>query len=350
MKVYKEKQYLIFDFENGQTVKYDFATKTAIGKRGKPVKNLNAQLSNMTMNELIDCCTDEKYAKFLKFVQDEYPYAINNIGTILSKVPRYANYEQIFSAGLDVCVDSRFHKKINEIPKSLIKMAQTHNLTISDNFVDYWTHNPNAYIVAYQLEYLSLNDKDITGMLNQNFWNHIYPYEYVSYYNALIDSFGYNPKSLMLYIDRLVTFEAISPLYIFPELYDYAKMMAFISPKYDKYPKNFLTTHTIACRNFNRLKQEFSEDLFKKRIRKNYECTFGDYQFIYPSCTQDIKDEAVAQNNCVASYIDQVINGECHIMFLRKKDSPEKSLVTIEIRDNKIIQARRKYDDFVTHK
>ena len=111
MKVYKEKQYLIFDFENGQTVKYDFATKTAIGKRGKPVKNLNAQLSNMTMNELIDCCTDEKYAKFLKFVQDEYPYAINNIGTILSKVPRYANYEQIFSAGLDVCVDSRFHKK-----------------------------------------------------------------------------------------------------------------------------------------------------------------------------------------------------------------------------------------------
>ena len=26
MKVYKDKQFLVFDFENGKTVKYDFAT------------------------------------------------------------------------------------------------------------------------------------------------------------------------------------------------------------------------------------------------------------------------------------------------------------------------------------
>ena len=45
MKIYKEKQFLIFDFGNGSTVKYDFATKTAIGKKGKPVKNLCSQLN-----------------------------------------------------------------------------------------------------------------------------------------------------------------------------------------------------------------------------------------------------------------------------------------------------------------
>ena len=27
MKIYKEKQFLIFDFEDGRNVKYDFATK-----------------------------------------------------------------------------------------------------------------------------------------------------------------------------------------------------------------------------------------------------------------------------------------------------------------------------------
>ena len=39
MKVYKDKQFLVFDFENGKTVKYDFATKKAIGIKGKPVKD-----------------------------------------------------------------------------------------------------------------------------------------------------------------------------------------------------------------------------------------------------------------------------------------------------------------------
>ena len=67
--------------------------------------------------------------------------------------------------------------------------------------------------------------------------------------------------------------------------------------------------------------------------------------FIYPNCTQDIKDEAVQQNNCVASYIDRVIDGNCHVMFLRKKDNPEKSLVTIEIRHNRIVQAKRRFND-----
>ena len=36
MRVYKDRQYLIFDYEDGRTVKYDFATKTAIGIKGNP--------------------------------------------------------------------------------------------------------------------------------------------------------------------------------------------------------------------------------------------------------------------------------------------------------------------------
>lgn len=92
----------------------------------------------------------------------------------------------------------------------------------------------------------------------------------------------------------------------------------------------------------------FMEELFKKRINKQYECSFGDYIFIYPKSTQDIKDEAASQNNCVASYIDKVIDGKCHILFLRKKNKPDESLVTIEVRNNHIVQARRRFNDDVT--
>lgn len=305
----------------------------------------------MTMKELIECCEDEKYAKFLNFVRRKYPNYISNIGTILSKVPKYSRFEQIFSAGFDGIIDSNdFTKTINDIPKSLIKVARDRKVKISNRFCDYWKKNPDAHYMAYQLEFMSLTDEDINSILKRDAYDYVNgQYHYYSYYNKLIENYGYNPKSLLLYFDTLKTFEAIDDMYyLLRELEDYARMMSTISPKYEKYPRNFLTTHKIACRNYNRLKKEFSEEIFRTRINKDYECVFGEYQFIYPDSTQDIKDEAVSQNNCVASYIDKVIDGQCHIMFLRKKSKPNDSLVTIEIRNNKIVQAKRRFNDPVT--
>lgn len=352
IKVYKEKQFLIFDFEDGKTVKYDFATKTAIGKSGKTVKDLRTQLSGMTMRELIDCCQDEKYAKFLKFVQRKAYYPIENIGTILSRVPSYSNFEQIFSAGFDDIVDGGLRCTINEIPKSLIKFARERKIAISDKYCEFWRHNPDNHCVGYELDYNSLTDDNILTIwtIGRDEWDREqYRHNHYSYFNMLIDDYGYTAKALFKYIDTLKTYEALEDIYyVMKELYDYARMMKTISPKFDKYPRNFLTTHKIACRNYNRLKKEFSEEIFRKRITPDYECSFGDYQFIYPKSTQEIKDEAVQQNNCVASYIDSVIDGKCHIMFLRKKDLPDKSLVTIEIKDNVIVQAKRKFNDPVS--
>ena len=352
MKVYKDKQFLVFDFEDGRNVKYDFATKTAIGIKGKPVQDLNKQLRGFSLNELFDCCVDKQYAKFLTFVKCSEYYEITNIGTILSRVPRYAKYEQIYSAGFEDIVDGSLNYTINEIPKALIKVAKTHNIKISNDLIKFWKENPDAYNLAFQLEYLSLDDKDLNNILkwyNSEYDRNTYTYIRESYVNILINKYGYNAKSLFLYLDTLKTFEAIDKMEtLLTELCDYANMMSTISHKFDKYPRHFLTTHQIAVRNYNRLKKEFSEQLFKQRINKDYECTYKDYVFIYPDCVQDIRDEAVSQNNCVASYIDRVIDGNCHILFLRKKSSPKDSLVTIEMRDNKIVQAKRRFNYPVT--
>lgn len=354
MKVYKDKQYLIFDFEDGRTVKYDFATKTAIGIKGKPVKNLCTQLSGMSMNQIIDCCIDKNYGKFLNFIKCQSLHNISNIGTILSYVPQFSRFEQIFSAGIEDLINFRcFTRTINDIPKSMLKIARDRKITISDNACDFWYQNPDAHCIGYSLDYISLCDNDLMMI-----WCAYYSYYdrnqgmhvYVSYFNDLIDRFGYNAKSLFLYVDILKTYEAIEDMgYLMKELHDYARMMSEISPKFDKYPRNFLTTHKIAIRNYNRLKQEFDEKLFKKQIRKEYEYKFKDYYFIYPDSTQDIKDEAVQQNNCVASYIKNVITGDCHIMFLRKLNALNHSLVTIEIRNNQIVQAKRRFNDPVTN-
>lgn len=360
MKIYKDKQFLVFDFEDGKTVKYDFATKECIGKKGKPVNDLCSQLRGLSIDKLCDCCTDKNYGKFLRFVKkngDYYYRGINNIGTILSRVPDFSRFEQIFSAGIDDIVDGKFSYTINDIPKGLIKLCKNHNIKLSDSFLTEYKKNPDSYLLAYNLEYTSLTDDDIYEILKHESYRREYygtrtwEYRTVTYatVNFLLSDCGYTMKSLMNYIDYLKTFEAIEDVdYSMRELADYVSMMKQISPRFDKYPRHFLTTHKIACRNYNRLKIDFAENIFKSRINEDMEHTFGDYSFIYPKSTQEIKDEAVSQNNCVASYIQKVIDGNCHILFLRHKDSPDKSLVTIEVRDNKIVQARQRFNYQIT--
>lgn len=354
MKVYKDKQFLVFDFENGKTVKYDFATKKAIGIKGKPVKDLRSQLRGISMSQIIENCEDEKYAKFLSFVmrsESIQHYEIWNVGTVLDRVPSYSRFEQLFSAGIDDIIESKnkraFKYSINDIPKSLLKLCREHSIKLTNDIVRFYKENPNAYCIAYKLDYISLDYYDIYKIWKTS--ENIYDANAKSYFNILVNEYGYNAKDLWLYIDRIKTFEAIEDMaFLIRELCDYADMMRQLSNKYDKYPRHFLTTHKIACRNYDRMKKEFSEELFRKRMKKEYECSFGEYVFIYPKSTQEIKDEAARQSNCVSSYIDKVIDGYCHILFLRKKNSPKESLVTIEVRNDQIVQAKRRFNDDVT--
>lgn len=355
MKVYKEKQFLVFEFEDGKTVKYDFATKTCIGKKGQPVVDLRSQLTGYTIQQLCEDCVDKQYGKFLRYVQKhgDFNYrGIHNIGTILDRVPYFSNLEQFFAAGIEDIVDYKFNYSINNVPKGLLKLCRSKHITLSNDLVDYYKRSPDAYLYACTMDYESLNTQDVFNILTtkisvchdgEHIWSRMYTSEPFALY--LIENYGYTIKGLMKYMDYLKTYEAIEDMgFMMREIYDYVAMMSKISNKFDKYPRHFLTTHKIAVRNYNRLKQEFDDAIFRSRINKDMEKTFGEYCFIYPSCAQDIKDEAVSQNNCVASYIKRVLDGQCDILFLRRKSSPDTSLVTIEVRNGKIVQARRRFN------
>lgn len=353
MKVYKEKQFLVFDFEDGKTVKYDFATGETIGKLGKPVKGLQNQLRGISMNYIIESCEDKNYGLFLQFVWDKFKtkswyyntndHYITNVGTVLSNVKRYSRYEQIFSAGPGSYLEEGryniFEYSINKIPSSLIKYIKSERVArLNNDIVNVWSKNPSECCLAYELDYISLNDSDLFCIFQCNTINN------------LINTYGYNAKSLFLYLDTLKTFEALTiDSRVLGEIKDYARMMSEIHPKYDKYPRNFLTTHAIACRNYNRLKQQFDEKSFQNRRNPKYECKIGKYIFLYPEKIDDIRSEAVSQNNCVASYVQSVIDGKCHILFMRKKEEPDKSLVTIEVKNNKIVQAKGRFNRDLTN-
>ena len=72
------------------------------------------------------------------------------------------------------------------------------------------------------------------------------------------------------------------------------------------------------------------EDMVK--LTSLYQGTSGRYVFIAPKCRQDFLDEAQMQQNCLASYVSRFVNGESMIIFMRTKQDPTQSLVTIELR------------------
>ena len=243
-------------------------------------------------------------------------------------------------------MDSFFTKKLSDVPKGLLKLCLTHkDIILTENLVDKYTDTPDLFNNLIDVELVTVTKKELLSVL----LFHQYDYTTRKYlrhsFVKLITEYNYKPQSLLRYIDNLMTYEALVRFSeTCNELYDYVTMMAKISPKFEKYPKNFLTTHRIAARNYNRLKETFVEIDFEKQIDKSLEYGFGEYVVIYPKCTQDIKDEAVQLNHCVASYISRVIKGECHILFLRRKEDKEKSLITLEVRNGKVVQARGKFN------
>lgn len=71
-----------------------------------------------------------------------------------------------------------------------------------------------------------------------------------------------------------------------------------------------------------------------------------DKYVIFPAdSVSSLIDESSQQSNCVRTYCDAVSNNDCQIYFMRYKDNIKKSFVTIEVRNNCVVQAKVKYNE-----
>ena len=110
----------------------------------------------------------------------------------------------------------------------------------------------------------------------------------------------------------------------------------------EKYPKDLLLLHNQLSYTARVMRAEIDERHFEKRVKlsEKYEGEYKDYIFTTPKSKDDFLDEASQQNNCLAGYIKRFTEGEDFIIFMRKKKSPEKSYITIEVIDGRVQQAR----------
>lgn len=160
-----------------------------------------------------------------------------------------------------------------------------------------------------------------------------------------------NLKKLVLYLFREVRlYQGItSPSNATTYLRDYIRMSRFMGLKWDKYPKSLKKEHDVVQMNYNMInnsskQKELFELAIQKKSYKSLEFGLKDknqkYAIVIPKSPEDIVREGNKLSHCVASYVGDVNNDRCKIVFLRDKEDLEKPLATIEVRGMNIRQAK----------
>lgn len=126
------------------------------------------------------------------------------------------------------------------------------------------------------------------------------------------------------------------------ELRDYLDMCVSMDIKPTLYSSYLKQTHDITSRNYEVKLTEEQAEMFENAYKdfKPFVTEDKTYSIVRPKNADDVKHEGSALNHCVASYISKILKRNCLIVFLRKADKLDKSLVTIEVENKAIVQAR----------
>lgn len=113
------------------------------------------------------------------------------------------------------------------------------------------------------------------------------------------------------------------------------------------YPKDLMKEHDKVMDLIEIVKNEANDKLIKKRLELlNKNIYKNDKYIVYPaSSSEELLKESRQQHNCVKTYINRYALAETDIYFLRELKDIDTPLVTVEVKDKDIIQARIKYNN-----
>lgn len=201
---------------------------------------------------------------------------------------------------------------------------------------DYYEFMKKYNIDEHELDVLKIyRKKDIEGLrtLSQFYINDL---KEISKYIKLEKFVNYvkgkKNFDIKMYIDYLgflekLKFDLKDKKYIFPKN---------LKEKHDEYSQK------IMIKNNQKVNREI-----KRRYRQLKNNIYSNKIYIIKPAESfiSLEDESKQQNHCIRNYAEKYAKGKCDIYFMRELKEPEKSLVTIEVVDGKIVQSRIKNND-----
>lgn len=353
INVYKDGSKLVFKDNQGDEAFYDYKNNSS-WINGKKKKNLKEFFKHMSPYKVFNAISDERYKEFFKFVS-RLETRCRNVGTFIERMGEYHNNEMWSMLGISCGFVTDLSPK--DLPKDVVRAVASFDVCIDRDLDNLLTRSSpyrcdNNYVRAYGLNstkevfldtyyfnavrYLHNNkDKFDYQFIKSVLWS--IRSSYSNYYDLII-AHNYDYKSLIQNLYYYYTVEGLDVLSPLSTLEDEYMMQKEICRKPNKYPKNLLTTHQITTKNYQLINKKIDEQKFKENINKKLQWKKGSYNVVVPQTPKDLIDEGISLSHCVASYVDRIVKGICQIVFLRT--NPQESLITVEIKEDKIVQAR----------
>lgn len=116
-----------------------------------------------------------------------------------------------------------------------------------------------------------------------------------------------------------------------------------MSSSFVLFPRNLLEAHDQVMD----LSDSDKARIYDNQIANQYNELLPQYQFstkrfmiVLPKTAAELTKEGQKLHHCVGGYVKRVAMRECTILFLRKASAPDQPFCTIEIADNRVVQAR----------
>ena len=155
------------------------------------------------------------------------------------------------------------------------------------------------------------------------------------------------PKVAQYLADQNRTWKVHNKLRDYLDYYDQCRELELDwSRKRNRFPVNFEKTHRELSKRLAERQKAIDEAKYQNAVKVLYDTAAGRYEddnfcIMIPATGEEIREEGRQQHHCVGGYVDKVLRKECFIVFLRKKEEPDKPFYTVELsRDLNIRQCR----------
>ena len=136
--------------------------------------------------------------------------------------------------------------------------------------------------------------------------------------------------------------------YLYKDYLRFAKLLGY-DLKNNRYafPKNLREEHDKLEMQYEIQSKKIIQEAISKRGKELSKNKFQNKKYIIlpARSLKALQDESKQQSNCVRTYAEKYARGTCDIYFMRDIKKPKKSLVTVEVKNNKVVQSRIKYNN-----
>lgn len=298
-------------------------------------------------------CPEEKFMKLIEKASYLNP-TCQSVSTFISRLSNALVYENYIAQGIETeCSRSRrrrwgggerkiLTKPLEFYSRHTINFIKKHKVRITVDMERCFINNKEwMERLIEALDYCDINDEQKKEFfLDLTYGDAVY-----GHLIALIKDYRYDIKSLVNYLfNYLLPFENLGPRDSVCDLADYYRMANTMGRDVKKYPKYLRSMHDIITANFKSFKKEYNEELFLKMQKPELEFEDKKFCVVVPNNSKDIISEGTSLNHCVSSYVDRILNGETYIFFLRETEDKDKSLITLELKNGSVVNAKGSYN------